>query len=224
MFSRNQGLIILGLLTGMASGTFAVQEKLRPPTVMLPPAATRQVDFRKDVEPILASRCLQCHQGKNPMGDFRLDSRKALEGGLSGKVILPGKSADSLLVKMIAGQIEGKRMPLGGDPLSDEQIGLIRAWIDQGAAWSGDTAELAPTEKHWAYIPPVRPVLPEITQKAWPRNPIDTFVLARLETEGLAPSPEAGRAQLIRRLSLDLIGLPPSIEEVDAFITDKDRL
>jgi mono/diheme cytochrome c family protein len=222
MPSRNQGLIVLSLLIGMASSTLAVQAKRDVPTGALPPPAPRQVDFRKDVEPIFASHCLQCHQGKNPMGDFRLDSRKALEGGLSGKVIIPGKSADSLLVKMIAGQIEGKRMPLGGDPLTDEQIGLVRAWIEQGAAWPEDPAELAPNEKHWAYIPPVRPPLPETRQKNWPRNPIDTFVLARLEKEALTPSPEAARAQLIRRLSLDLVGLPPSVEEVDAFIADKN--
>ena len=156
------------------------------------------------------------------MGGLRLDSSKALEGGLSGKAILPGKSADSLLVKMIGGQIEGKRMPMTGDPLSDEQIALIRRWIDDGASWPGESAGASePDQKHWAYVPPVRPSLPNVKNKSWVRNPIDQFVLARLEKEGLQPSLEADRARLIRRLSLDLIGLPPSIEEVDAFIADK---
>jgi len=157
------------------------------------------------------------------MGGLRLDSPKALAGGLSGKVILPGKSAESLLVKMIGGQIEGKRMPMTGDPLTDEQIGLIRRWIDDGASWPEDSVATAqPEKKHWAYVPPVRPSLPEVKNKVWARNPIDLFVLSRLEKEGLQPSPETDRARLIRRVSLDLIGLPPSIEEVDAFVADKN--
>ncbi len=156
------------------------------------------------------------------MGDLRLDSRKGLEGGGSGNSIIFGKSAESLLVKMIAGQIEGKRMPMAGDPLSEGQIGLIRAWIDQGAAWPEDSTKTAEQDrKHWAYVQPARPALPAVKKKAWPRNPIDTFVLAKLEKEGLNPSPEADRARLIRRLSLDLVGLPPSVEEVDAFLEDK---
>ena len=156
------------------------------------------------------------------MGGLRLDSSRALAGGLSGKVILPGKSAESPLVKMIGGQIEGKRMPMTGDPLTGEQIGLIRRWIDDGAAWPEDSAAIEPENKHWAYVSPVRPALPEVRSKSWLRNPIDQFVLARLEKEGLQPSPETDRARLIRRVSLDLIGLPPSIEEVDAFVTDRN--
>jgi len=157
------------------------------------------------------------------MGGLRLDSSKALAGGLSGKVILPGKSAESLLVKMIGGQIEGKRMPMTGDPLTEEQVGLIRRWIDDGAAWPEDSAAAAGQDhKHWAYVPPGRPSLPEVRNSSWVRNPIDLFVLSRLEKEGLHPSPETDRTRLIRRLSLDLIGLPPSIEEVDAFVADKN--
>jgi hypothetical protein len=156
------------------------------------------------------------------MGGLRLDSPKALAGGLSGKVILPGKSAESLLVKMIGGQIEGKRMPMTGDPLTGEQIGLIRRWIDDGAWWPEDSEAASDQDhKHWAYVPPVRPVLPEVKDRGWVRNPIDLFVLSRLEKEGLQPSSETDQARLIRRLSLDLIGLPPSVEEVDAFIADK---
>jgi hypothetical protein len=156
------------------------------------------------------------------MGGLRLDSSKALAGGLSGKVILPGKSAESLLIKMIGGQIEGKQMPMAGDPLTDEQVSLIRRWIDDGAAWPEDSVTTAePEKKHWAYVPTVRPSLPEVKNKPWARNPIDLFVLSRLEKEGLQPSPETDRARLIRRVSLDLIGLPPSIEEVDAFVADK---
>jgi len=109
-------------------------------------------------------------------------------------------------------------MPFGTAPLAPEKIALIRAWIDQGAAWP----EQAAAAKHWAYVKPERPAIPKVKNAAWARNPIDAFVLERLDKEGLAPSPEAPRETLIRRVSLDLIGLPPSIEEVDAFVADKN--
>src|SRR2546430_746213 len=113
-------------------------------------------------------------------------------------------------------------MPMGRDPLSDAQVKILRAWIDQGADWP-QIATIASAEQktHWAYVKPVRPELPVINDRAWPRNAIDYFVLARLEKEGVKPSPEADRATLIRRLSLDLIGLPPTPQEVDAFVNDK---
>lgn len=216
-------LIAACLLTWTTAANLAAQGTSPDSTRNLPAAASRAVEFAKDIQPILGSRCLQCHSSKNLMGGLRLDSAKALAGGLSGKVIVPGKSAESLLVKMIGGQIEGKRMPMAGDPLTDEQVGLIRRWIDDGAAWPEDSAAAGePDVKHWAYIPPVRPALPEVKNKSWVRNPIDLFVLSRLEKENLQPSPETDRARLIRRLSLDLIGLPPSIEEVDAFFADKN--
>lgn len=220
--SQQLGFGAACLLLSITVSRSATQDKVERPAPALPPAATQPVDFVKDIQPILASHCVQCHGPKNPMGDLRLDSRRGLEGGLSGRSIIPGKSAESLLVKMIAGQVEGKRMPMAGDPLSDGQIGLIRAWVDQGAAWPEDSTKAGgPDGKHWAYVQTVRPALPEVHKKTWPRNAIDNSVLARLEKEGLGPSPEADRARLIRRLSLDLIGLPPSVAEVDAFIADE---
>src|SRR5205807_2420261 len=102
-----------------------------------------------------------------------------------------------------------------GPPLSARQIALLRAWIDQGAPWPADA-----TPTHWAYVKPLQPALPAVKGTARPRNPIDAFVLARLEQAGLAPSPEADRARLLRRVSLDLTGLPPTIAEVDAFLAD----
>src|SRR5437867_5625782 len=115
-------------------------------------------------------------------------------------------------------------MPMGAKPLPDDQIELIRLWIDQGADWpETDTAKPAQVKKHWAFVPPRRPPLPTVKNSAWPKNPIDRFVLARLEKEGLSPSPEADRTTLLRRLSLDLIGLPPTPEEVDAFLADKSK-
>src|SRR5262245_53218159 len=208
-------------LTGAPTVIPAVQEKKSEPTITLPAPASQSVEFTRDIQPILNVRCVQCHNSKSQMGGLRLDSSKALVGGLSGPAILAGKSADSLLVKMIAGQIEGKRMPMSGDPLTSEEVGLIRRWIDDGALWPQDSAVAEPEKKHWAYVPPVRPSIPEVKDASWPRNPIDRFVLGRLEKEGLHPSPEADRARLARRLSLDLIGLPPSVEDVDAFIADK---
>src|SRR4029077_19412076 len=112
--------------------------------------------------------------------------------------------------------------PMNGKPLDPEQIAAIRSWIDSGANWpDGAAGEPAETRKHWAYFPPQRPALPTVSPANWPANPIDRFILARLEKEGLAPSPEADRVTLLRRLSLDLIGLPPTIDEVDAFLKDK---
>src|SRR4030095_5746700 len=220
---RFAATILACMLLCTTTVSVAVQKKEQEPTPRLPASASRPVQFSSDIQPILTACCIQCHSSKSLMGGLRLDSSKGLAGGLSGKVILPGKSAESLLVKMIGGQIEGKRMPMTGDPLTDEQIGLIRRWIDDGAAWPEDSAVTAePEKKHWAYVPPVRPSLPEVKNKSWARNSIDLFVLSRLEMEGLQPSPETDRARLIRRVSLDLIGLPPSIEEVDAFVADKN--
>ena len=112
-------------------------------------------------------------------------------------------------------------MPMGAKPLEPAQIALIRTWIDQGADWPTAPSGSAESKKHWAFIPPMRPPLPKVATRHWPANPIDRFILARLEKEGLAPSPEADRVTLLRRLSLDLIGLPPTPEEVDAFLADK---
>lgn len=114
-------------------------------------------------------------------------------------------------------------MPMGSAPLDAVKLGLIRAWIDSGAEWPNDGDVTAEIKKHWAYIPPVRPALPKVRDSKWPLSPIDNFVLSRLEKEELSPSPQADAAVLLRRLSLDLTGLPPSVEEVDAFLNDKSK-
>jgi hypothetical protein len=180
------------------------------------------VDFRRDIQPILKASCLPCHTGPKAAGQLRLDSRQlAMRGGNSGAVIVPGKSAASRMLHRILGQGGEKQMPLGGKPLTAVQISRIRRWIDAGAAWPEDpAARAAAPVRHWAYVKPVQPPLPAVSAEAWVRNPIDRFVLARLEREKLEPSPEASRETLIRRLSLDLIGLPPTLEEVDEFLRD----
>src|SRR5207248_3185699 len=139
------------------------------------------------------------------------------------KPIVPGKPAESLLFRAVNGGGEDvPRMPKKGDPLSNEQIALIRAWIEQGAVWPDSSS--SPEDRarnHWAFKAPARPSLPEVRNKDWVRTPIDAFVLAKLEKEGLKPSPEADPVILLRRASLDLIGLPPKVEEIDAFTSTK---
>src|SRR5437762_8680127 len=152
----------------------------------LPPPPSRQVDFIRDIQPLLTNSCYECHRAEKQKGGLRLDQKAAaLKGGDSGPALVPGKSAESLLIQAVTGTKEDlARMPKKRDPLTDEQIGLLRAWIEQGAVWP----EMAVTahkdwHKHWAFQPPVRPHLPEVKNSRWSRNPIDRFVMARLEEE-----------------------------------------
>ena len=188
----------------------------------LPPAAARTVDFVKDVQPLFAAHCHACHGPKKQESAFRLDHRpSAMKGGDLGPAIIPGKSAASPLVRYVAGLEEGMQMPPEGKPLAREQIGILRAWIDQGAKWP-DSASITLTSSgdHWAFQAPVRPAVPEVSDAAWAGTPVDHFILARLQQEKLSPSPEADKTTLLRRLSLDLTGLPPTIEEMDNFLAD----
>jgi len=158
------------------------------------------------------------------MAGLRLDSGDAiLKGASDGAVIQPGKSAESKLIERVTSSKKGFGMPPVGEPLSPEHIATLRAWIDQGAQVpaAGSVAAAANLKSgHWAFQPVVRPEPPQVREHAWVRNPIDRFIAARLEAEGYAPSPEASRVTLIRRVSLDLIGLPPSPAEVNEFVAD----
>ncbi len=190
----------------------------------LPAAAARAVDFAADVEPILATRCVACHGPTKQKGDLRLDSRDALlSGGKSGPAIVERDGRASAILRRAAGLDGKKAMPLSGRRLSDAQLALVRAWIDQGAPWPADhEIDRGSIEepRHWAYQPITSPALPDVQHVERVRDPIDRFVEARLEQEGVEPAPEADRATLLRRLSLDLVGLPPTPEEVDAFVAD----
>jgi mono/diheme cytochrome c family protein len=180
----------------------------------LPPAAKTKIDFARDIEPLLARRCFVCHGAAQQMSGLRLDSKDAaLKGGASGVDIKPGNSAESRLIRLVAG-LEKKPMPPVGARLTADEVGLLRAWIDQGVEWS------ARNSTHWSFQKIRRPAVPAVRNREWPRNPIDNFILARLESEGIAPSPEAGKLTLLRRLSLDLTGLPPTPEEERAFLGD----
>jgi mono/diheme cytochrome c family protein len=209
----------LGLSAALFDGAF----------VRFTSAQTGRVDFQRDIEPILRSNCYQCHGEKKASAQLRLDDKElAMKGGISGAVIIPGNSKDSRLMKRVLGEGDEPRMPLGGDPLKANQLDLIREWIDQGAVWTENPKSAASIgrnpqsaiQRHWAFVAPARPKLPEVKNRSWVRTPIDNFILAQLEKQGLAPSPEADKVTLIRRLSLDLIGLPPTIKEVDQFMGD----
>src|SRR5436190_7165756 len=189
-------------------------------------AATNRVSFTEQIQPIFAHSCYECHGPEKQKAGLRLDQKTAaLKGGDTGPLLVPGKSAESLLIQAVLGTKEDiARMPRKKDPLTEEQINLLRTWIDQGADWL-ESASVASNRrdpsKHWAFKAPIRPPVPKVANARWRRNPIDDFVLARLEKESLKPSPEAAKVTLLRRLSLDLMGLPPSIAEVDALLADK---
>ncbi len=176
-------------------------------------AAAEPPNFSRDILPILSDNCFHCHgpDAKTREADLQLDT----EAGALRKedaVIQPGKSADSKLFQRLVSTNPDELMPppKSNRKLTAGQVALIKQWIDSGARWG----------KHWAYETPQRPALPEVKRKDWPKNPIDAFVLARLEREGLQPSPTAPRETLIRRVTLDLTGLPPTLAEVDAFLHD----
>ena len=190
-------------------------------------AQTTEVDFQRDIEPVFRQHCAACHGEAVQSGGLRLDNPgDALRGGYSGVAIKAGDGSGSRLVKMLVRPAsEGPSMPLGGDRLSSEQIALVTAWIDQGAEWSesrGGEEEPREVSQHWSFARPKRPAIPLVRDKSWARNPIDSFVAARLESEGIAPSPEAPPAVLLRRLGLDLTGLPPGPGDVDSFSAGRE--
>jgi hypothetical protein len=179
-------------------------------------AAPAGVDFDRDIRPILSDNCFACHgpDEKQRMASLRLDIKEGMFADRAGHpIIISGDAAASRLYQRISATEKQQRMPppYSERTLTDQQIDLIRKWIDHGARW----------EMHWAYVPPKRPDAPHVRNASWPRNPIDHFILARLEREGLRPSPEADRATLLRRVSLDLTGLPPTPAEVDALLADR---
>jgi cytochrome c553 len=180
------------------------------------------VDFSRDVQPIFQTRCILCHGSEVQMGGLRLDQRPSiLKGGKSGiPAIVAGKSAQSLLVRYISGLDPKMVMPPTGERLSSEEISLVSQWIDQGAAWANETRNLEPDQPsdHWAFKPVRTPAIPPVKDSSWMRNPIDSFVLAKLETKGWTPSPAAEPRALLRRIYLDIIGMPPSLTEQQAFL------
>src|SRR5438552_508866 len=175
--------------------------------------SAQTVEFNRDIRPIFSDRCYTCHgpDQANRKSKLRLDTEAGAKAELGGHfAIVPGDPSKSEVIRRITAA-EGTRMPpawAGTTKLSDREIGLLTRWIEQGAVW----------QKHWSFIPPRRPELPEVSDPRWPKNPIDSFVMARLDRERLKPSPEADRRTLIRRLALDLTGLPPAPEQIEDFL------
>ena len=184
----------------------------------LPPPAKHKVNFVKEILPIFKKHCVECHGPDKQKSDYRIDVKAwAFKGGEMGEAIIPGKSAESPLVHFISGLDEEVIMPPKGDPLGGKTVGLIRAWIDQGADWPDDAgAQVADPMDHWAFKPLRQPGTPRFM------DPIDAFLLVRLEAKGLKFSPRADKRTLIRRLYLVMHGLPPTQAEVAAFVENND--
>ena len=192
------------------------------------PTAT-QVDFARQIQPLFAKKCVSCHGPEKQKAGLRLDRKgAALKGGDDlGPAIVPGKSRESPLFRVVAGLEDGLEMPAEGEKLTAAEIELLKQWIDGGAEWPDDGSEKEDVLKsHWAFRPLWRksqiPNLKSQISDFKFQNLIDVFVAARLEREGLKPSPEADRTTLIRRLKFDLLGLPPSPEEVAEFVADSE--
>ncbi len=211
------GAWLVALSAVVACSTWGILAQNAAPE---PEPLPETVRFNRDIRPILSDKCYTCHgpdSGTRRAG-LRLDDadsvRKAATRTTPAQdalaVIAPGDPDGSALVHRITATDPQRRMPFREEPLEPREVALITRWIEQGAQY----------EPHWSFIPPVRPALPAVRDAAWPRNAIDAFVLDRLEHEGLRPSPEADRATLLRRVTLDLTGLPPTPGEVAAFLGD----
>jgi hypothetical protein len=184
--------------------------RVKPIVVLLLAASASAQDLPRDAVSLLRARCVPCHGANQQMGGVRFDQRASIQS-----------KADKIL-PMITTGVNGRMMPPSGQRLSTEQIALIRAWLDAGMPWADAAPDsAAPSQAHWSFRPVARPAVPSVRNSKWIRNPIDAFVLARLEREGLTPAPEAHERTLIRRLSLDLIGLPPAPGETMEGLTDR---
>ena len=197
-----------------------------PVADVLPKATAQRIDFIRDIQPLFTQHCLSCHGPEKQKNGYRVDVKAvAIKGGdTHGTAIVPGKSADSPLIRYVSGQVADMLMPPKGARLTEREIGLLRGWIDQGANWP-DAASVAIGNRldWWSLKPLTRPTVPTIKDaKIRIQNPVDAFVVTKLKEKGLAQSPEADRRTLIRRLSLDLLGLPPTPERVERFVKDPD--
>jgi len=202
------GLAVSGLplLIGFVSG----------PSIEPVQEPKSEVIFTRDVLSVLNATCNSCHGVNSQQAGLRLDSYEAImKGSEAGSVVVPGKSGESELIGRLRGEGGAPQMPMGFRPLTEEQIAKIERWIDEGAKETGKNYQ------HWSFSKPVKVAVPEVKNSQWVRNEIDRFVLAKLEKEGLEPSVEASRETLVRRVYLDVLGLPPTVEEAKKFLDDE---
>ena len=207
--------------TPKAEAPAANPDPAAKPAAAAPQAGGDKISFSSQVRPILSNNCFACHgpDSHNQTSPFRLDTEEHSRANLAkaGEPprygVVPGKPEESLLFQRIATKDPHEIMPppyAKKPTLTEEQIATVAEWIRQGAEY----------EPHWSFVAPVKPAVPEVKDKAWPRTPIDNFVLAKLESKGIAPSPEADKETLVRRVHMDLLGLPPTPEEIDAYVAD----
>jgi len=208
-------LVFGSLLAGLLYADLAA-ERSRSAAEQAQPDKKPPIDFARQIRPILSENCFVCHgpDDEQRKAKLRLDIKagatKELRSG--GHAVVPGDPKNSVLLQRITSDDPDERMPPAktNKKITPQQAELIRQWIEQGAHWS----------EHWAFVPPQRSAVPVVKTAGWARNAVDRFILARLEAEGLSPSPEADKVRLIRRLTFDLTGLPPAPAEVDAFLAD----
>ena len=223
-------LVLLAICLGGLAGTAVAQSTEGTPgtadaMAQKQPAPNGPVDFVRDIQPIFRAHCYECHAGASEEGGLNLGVKaKAFRGGDSKDAIVAGKSAESLLIQLVSGLDENRSMPPDGKtPLTAKQVGLLRAWIDQGASWPDGADVIDPkvdrAKTHWAFqrLQPV-PVPPRQAEDAWSKGPIDLFVQQRLHAAGLRPAQPAEARSLVRRLYFDLIGLPPTPEQTRDFV------
>lgn len=206
---RGPRVVGVGLLGMFAIALHPTSRAGDPP----PSADQRPVDFQREVRPILAENCLLCHgpDSRDRRSELRFDERESPFKDLGGyAAIVPGKSDHSKLIERVTSADHPMPPPETGKSLTSSQVDVLKRWIDQGAVW----------KEHWAYIAPQRPELPVVSDQNWVRGPIDRFVMRKLDEAGVRPNPEADKATLLRRVTVDLTGLPPTVEELDAFLSD----
>jgi mono/diheme cytochrome c family protein len=190
--------------------------------LLIVPLSARPAELATEVHALFTKHCISCHGPEKQKNGLRLDSRAAvLAGGDSGPAIALSNAAISLLYSNVAGLNPDSVMPPKGEPLTSNEVALVKWWINAGAPWPTGTVSLVSGSAHWSFKPPIRPAVPKVKDTKWVRNEIDAFILARLEAEETKPSAEADPYTLIRRLSLDLTGLPPKFEQIHAFVNDR---
>ncbi len=221
IFRKRFSFRVLLVVTTVSLGTLALWGVGRVSADPGFPKPDGPVDYAKDVQPILAARCYECHGPEKQKGGFRADSKViAFQAGDSGEPpIIVGDAQKSHLMKLVRGDKPDEVMPPKGERLTAKEIDVLARWIQQGASWPDGKIETVKS-KHWSFVKPVKAAPPAVKDPGWVRNPIDHFILAAQEKQGIKPAPEADKYSLIRRASLDLTGLPPTPTELDQFLAD----